>query len=395
MQRSTYPVLRLKPGCDVHLRNRHRSIFRSAIASDAGCEDGAMVEVQNAQGKFLCYALFNRKAYITARAIAFEEGDPLASIRHAIEKAIHLRTILFQNEDTNAYRLINAEGDDIPGLVVDKYGDILVLRLTILGMDRLRSFLADTLLELCHPTGIYEKSTGHSRSKEGLKLEEGWVRGNGSTRFTVRERGLQFSVELAGSQKTGLFLDQREMRSLVRQFAKGKIVLDCCSYVGGFSLSALSGGALAADAVDYDAAALQDAKSNMELNALPLASFSTYKEDVFNFLRRKPLPQPYDFIILDPPSFAKRSADVEHARGAYTDLNRLALEALPKGSLLLTCSCSYHIDESLFRTIIFHASRQAGRSVQILSRHREAADHPVNICHPETEYLKSLLLWVE
>jgi 23S rRNA (cytosine1962-C5)-methyltransferase len=351
-----------------------------------------MVEVRNAQGKFLCYALFNRKAYITARAIAFDHGDPLASIRKAMERAVALRTFLFGNEDTNAYRLINAEGDDIPGLVVDKYGDILVLRLTILGMDKLRSFLAETLMELCHPRGIYEKSTGHSRSKEGLRLEEGWLAGEGSTRFTVRERGLQFSVELAGSQKTGLFLDQREMRSLVRSFAKGRTVLDCCSYVGGFSLAALSGGALAADAVDYDEKALRDAKNNMELNSLRAASFSTYQEDVFNFLRRKPLPQPYDFIILDPPSFAKRSADVEHAKGAYTDLNRLAFEALPKGSLLLTCSCSYHIDESLFRTIIFHASRQANRSVRILSRHREASDHPMNICHPETEYLKSLLL---
>jgi 23S rRNA (cytosine1962-C5)-methyltransferase len=168
-----------------------------------------------------------------------------------------------------------------------------------------------------------------------------------------------------------------------------------CSYVGGFSLNALAGGALAADAVDYDTTAIAQAKKHMEMNGVDLSRFGSYSEDAFDFLRRKPLPRPYDFIILDPPAFAKRSTDLEPAKKAYTDLNRLAMEALPAGSLLLTCSCSYQMDPQLFQTVVFHAARQAKRFVRILHRHRQAIDHPVNLYHPEVDYLKSLLLWVE
>lgn len=211
----------------------------------------------------------------------------------------------------------------------------------------------------------------------------------------AKERGLQYLIDLVGSQKTGLFLDQREMRAMVKQFAKGRTVLDCCSYVGGFALNALAGGALAADAVDYDKDAIAHATKHMEMNGIDLSTFGSYAEDVFVFLRRRPLPRPYDFIILDPPAFAKRSSDIEQAKKAYTDMNRSAMSALPAGSLLLTCSCSYHVDAQLFQTIVFHAARQAKRNIRILQRHHQAYDHPVNLYHPEADYLKSLLLWVE
>jgi 23S rRNA (cytosine1962-C5)-methyltransferase len=185
------------------------------------------------------------------------------------------------------------------------------------------------------------------------------------------------------------------MRGLVRAHANGRTVLDCCSYVGGFSLAALKGGAHHADAVDYDGNALEVAHATMKLNGVDRGAFETFQSDVFDFLRKRPLPHPYDFIILDPPAFAKRSSDVEPAKRAYTDLNRLAMQALPPQSLLLTCSCSYQMDASLFQTVVFHAARQSNRSVKILERHRQALDHPVNIYHPETDYLKSLLLWIE
>jgi 23S rRNA (cytosine1962-C5)-methyltransferase len=223
---------------------------------------------------------------------------------------------------------------------------------------------------------------------------EGWVRKEGKTDIDIKERGLAYRISLTGSQKTGLFMDQREMRSLVKQFAKGRTVLDCCSYVGGFSLNALAGGAVAADAVDYDEAAIERAKENMSLNGVA-DKFEGYAQDVFDFLRRKPLPRDYNFIVLDPPAFAKRSDDLDPAKKAYTDMNRMAMERLPAGGLLLTCSCSYQINTEMFQSIVFNAARQAGRNVRIIQRHRMALDHPVNLFHPEVDYLKSLLLWVE
>ncbi len=393
---ASYPILHLKPERDAHLKNRHHSVFSHAIVEDLRKQEtGAIVEVRNSKDEFLCYATLNTRAYIALRAISFEPGDPLQTLRRNIKRSIELREQFFQTEDTTAFRLINAEGDEIPGLVVDRYNDTLVVQLTTLGMERLRPWIIDTLWELVQPAAIYEKSTGATRKKEGLEPREGWVKGNGDTTLTVRERGLQYVIDLEGGQKTGLFLDQREMRSLVRSLAAGRTVLDVCSYVGGFSLSALMGGAVSADAVDYDHAALGRAKEHMRMNGVAEEQFSMHAMDAFDFLRQRPLPHPYDFIILDPPAFAKRSSDLDQAKGAYTDLNRLAFQALTPGGLLLTCSCSFQMDQQLFQTAVFHAARQANRSVRILQRHRHAFDHPVNLYHPEVDYLKSLLLWVE
>lgn len=392
---TTYPVLRLKPGRDPHLKNRHHAVFQTSVSAFPDCPDGTIVEVQGSDGGFLCYATLNRKAYICARAIAFKKGDPLVELKETMKRAIDLRQLFFKKEDTNAYRFINAEGDGVPGLIVDKYDSVIVIQLTTKGMDNLKDWIIKTLVDLLKPAAIFEKSAGPGRKKEGMEPREGWVMGKGPDTITVKERGLKYLITLMGSQKTGLFLDQREMRSLVKKLADGRTVLDCCSYVGGFSLNALMGGAKSADAVDYDKAAIEKATEHMKINGTKPGSFAGYSEDVFAFLRRKPLPRKYDFIILDPPAFAKRSTDIERAKYAYTDMNRMAMEALVPGSLLLTCSCSYQIDHQLFQTVIFHAAQQARRSVRILERHRQAYDHPVNIFHPEVDYLKSLLLWIE
>lgn len=392
---TTYPVLTLKPARESHLKNKHHAIFQTSVSKYPDCEDGSIVEVQSSSGQFLCYAMMNRKAYISGRAIAFTKGDPLVEFEARIKDSIQLRSQFFVGEDTNAFRLVNAEGDGVPGLIVDQYADTLAVQLTTLGMDKLRPWITDVLERLVKPAAMYEKSAGPGRKKEGLEAREGWLTKKGRDTVEVKERGLKFLISFAGSQKTGLFLDQREMRSMVRHLAKGRTVLDCCSYVGGFSLSALKGGALAADAVDYDKAAIARATEHMALNGVEKSKFSGYAEDVFVHLRKKDLPRAYDFIILDPPAFAKRSTDLARARHAYTDLNRLGMEALKKGGLLLTCSCSYQVDQQLFQTIVFHAAQQARKQVRILERHRQAFDHPVNIYHPEADYLKSLLLWVE
>ncbi len=393
---ANYPLLRIRPGADIHLRNRHHAIYRSAIAAPPQAQDGAIVRVEANDGTFLCFATYNSQAYICGRAIAFRDGEPMSQLKDAIEKAVELRGLFFGRDDTNAYRLINAEGDGLPGLIVDRYDRTLVLQCTTLGMDHLREWVADTLMDVCDADRLYEKSSGAARKKEGLEPREGWLHGEGSTSVPVEENGLKFQIELAGSQKTGLFLDQREMRGLVRSLANGRTVLDVCSYVGGFSTAALAGGALTADAVDYDTAALSLARGNVERNGIDPGKLSTYDEDAFAFLRRTPAPRGYDFIVLDPPAFAKRSSDLDQAKKAYTDLNRMAMQILPaSGGLLLTCSCSYQVDVALFQTIVFHAARQAKRFVRILHRHRQAFDHPVSIYHPEVDYLKSLLLWVE
>ena len=392
---SKYPVLLLGPDREIHLKNRHHAIFKNAVAVFPKVENGSIVEVQSSGGEFLCYATLNTDAYICGRAISFIKGrDPLDVVRENIQNAIAMREFFFKKEDTTAYRLVNAEGDGIPGLIVDKYGDMLVIQLVTLGMDKLRETICDMLEEMLHPSAIFEKSPVPARKKEGLDGKKGWLRGKGEALVPVTERGLKFLFDLEDSQKTGLFIDQREMRSLVREISAGKTVLDCCCYVGGFSMSALAGGALSADGVDYDAAALERAKKHAEMNGVASGKFTTHMEDVFNFLRRVPAKK-YDFIVLDPPAFAKRSSDIDQAKKAYTDLNRMAIQMLPKGGMLLTCSCSYQIDHEIFQTIVFHAARQANRNVKILHRHRQAFDHPISLFHPEVDYLKSMLLWVE
>ncbi|HVW66305.1 MAG TPA: class I SAM-dependent rRNA methyltransferase [Candidatus Peribacteraceae bacterium] len=390
-----YPVLRLKKDREGPLKNRHHAIYKNAFESVEGVPTGSIVEVRSSEDEFLCFATINTRAYICGRAIAFEEGDPLQSLKRTMKRSIDLRRQFFSAADTTAYRLINAEGDFVPGLIADRYGEIVVVQITTLGMDRLRDWITNVIGDLAQTERIFEKSTGASRKSEGLEPREQWLRGSGETTLEVTERGLKFQISLTGSQKTGLFLDQREMRSLVKQLAPGRTVLDCCSYVGGFALSALSGGAIAADAVDYDPVATDHAKEHVTLNGFDLSQFNTYTEDVFDFLRRSPLPREYDFIVLDPPAFAKRHDDLEMAKHTYTDLNRSAMQAIMPGGLLLTCSCSYQITPEIFQTIVFHAARQAGRNVRILQRHHLAYDHPVNIYYPETDYLKSLLLWVE
>jgi 23S rRNA (cytosine1962-C5)-methyltransferase len=391
----TYPILTLKPGSEVHVQNRHHAVFRTSVATIPECPQGSVVEVRSSDGQFLCFATINVRSYLTARPFAFEQGDPLLTLRRLVKRAIELRERLPSLRDTDAVRLINAEGDGIPGLIVDRYTDILVVQFTSVGMDRLRDRIADLLLEFMKPRAIYEKSVGPSRVKEGLADREGWVRAKADPVLTVTERGIRYRIDLQSSQKTGLFLDQREMRSLVGQFSPGMTVLDVCSYVGGFALAALKGGALRADRVDYDSEAIEKGKESLLLNGFDSAQSEGICLDAFGALRKRPVAHPYDFIILDPPAFAKRSEDLDRAKHNYTDLNRMAMEILPVGGLLLTCSCSYQITPEIFQTIVFHAARQAKRSVRILQRHHHAFDHPVNIYHPEVDYLKSLLLWIE
>jgi len=326
--------------------------------------------------------------------VAFDEISPLQALEERLEAALQFRLGWFDPQQTNAYRLVNGEGDGVPGLIVDCYHDVIVLQSSTLGMDRLKPWIVDWLNRRLQPALIYEKSLLPSRREEGLKELQGRLSGHEREEVSFRENGLLFTASLPKSQKTGFFLDQREMRQWVRSLASGKRVLNAFSYTGGFSVYALAGGALQVDSLDISQEAIERARSHVALNGYSERGSGFYVDDVFLFLRREE-SLPYDFVILDPPAFAKKKQDVVAGCRGYKDINRLAMAKMPPSSLLLTSSCSYHVDESLFQKVLFQAALEAHRRVRIIGRHRLAPDHPLNLYHPEGSYLKSFLLLVE
>ncbi|HEV8052378.1 MAG TPA: class I SAM-dependent rRNA methyltransferase [Parachlamydiaceae bacterium] len=384
----------LKPGKEKPVRNRHHWIFSGAIAKLPEFGNGDCLQVCSSTGEKLGWGYFNTKTMISGRMLSFDETLPEVAIYKQLEAAIKMRSSLFDHETTNAYRLINGEGDLLPGLIVDRYNDVLVIQISTLGMQKFRSLIVEWLVKKLAPRSIYEKSLLPSRKEEGLHDEQGALFGEvPSNGVEIIENGMRFFVSILHGQKTGFFLDHREMRKQIRSLAAGKRVLNCFAYTGGFSVYAAQGGATAVDSVDLSAGAMQMAERNMELNGFASPIHNFYTADVFDFLRERPLD--YDIVILDPPAFAKRQKDVVAACRGYKDINRIAMEKMPAGSVLLTSSCSYHVNEELFQTVVFQAAVEAKRTVRIIGRHRMAADHPVNICHPESDYLKSLLLYIE
>lgn len=382
----------LRKGKDKAIRNRHHWIFSGAVLSLPNFMDGEILPVYTEEGIQLGSGYFNRKAKIIGRMLCFDDQDPLIAIRNSLDKAIQLREILFFKKETNAFRLINGEGDCLPGLIVDRYADGLVMQLGTLGMEKLRPWLVDYLINKLSPKVIYEKSLLPSRKEEGLEDFQNTLYGEKIHDITIRENGLQFIVSPETGQKTGFFLDHREMRQWVRTIAADRKVLNCFSYTGGFSIYAAAGGALQVDSIDISEKAIELGKRNALLNNVE-EKCSFRVADVFNFLREHSLP--YDLVILDPPAFAKRQKDVTAACRGYKDINRIAIQKMPRNSLLLTSSCSYHVDEDLFQKVVFQASLEAKRTVRIIGRHLLAPDHPINICHPESDYLKSLIIFIE
>lgn len=383
----------LKAGKEKAISHYHHWIFSGAIESYPPFNDGDLLPVYTSQGLLLGSGYFNRHSTIAGRMVCFDATPPLEAIQQRLDKALTLRAQFFNPSETNAYRLINAEGDGIPGLIVDQYANVLVIQLATKGMERLRPWLIDYLTERLQPQAIYEKSILPSRREEGLKDVQGLVSGQLPPILSIKENGLIFHISLEKSQKTGFFLDHQEMRQWVRNLSKGKRVLNAFSYTGGFSIYALAGGALSVDSVDISGEAIQQAKEHVQLNGFNPDNQGFFCEDVFQFLRDKPLD--YELVILDPPAFAKKKKDVIVACRGYKDINRLAMKKMPAGSLLLSSSCSYYVDETLFQQVLFQAASEAKRRVRIIGRHRLALDHPINLFHPEGDYLKSLLLWIE
>jgi len=380
----------IKKGREKSLINRHPWVFSGAIARKPKADHGAIVEVRTSTDELMGHAFYNSHTMIALRMINFHDENPMESITKNLREAIALRKIWFEGKKTNAYRIINAEGDLLPGLTVDRYADYLVLQITTAGMQKIKTHIVDLLLKDEEVKGVYEKTNGPSLSIEGVLPAAQHLYGEVPERAQVVENGLAFTVDIKNGQKTGFFLDQRESRELIRRYARDKRVLNVFSYTGAFSVYALAGGAESVDSVDVSAKALELASENVKMNGYQ--EHQTIQKDAFQFLREDQLD--YDIIILDPPAFAKKQKDVVHACRGYKDINRLVMEKVPSGSLLLTCSCSHHINDQLFRQVLFQAASEAKRNVRILEKQRQGVDHPINLFHPEGDYLKSYLLLI-
>lgn len=384
----------LKKGREKAILQKHHWIFSGAVQTLPDFVPGDILAVRSAGGDLLGHAYFNPASGILGRMISFGEGDPIAAIRQRIRYAAELRRRWLQLSErpvTNACRLINAEGDGLPGLIVDRYADILVVQIGTLGMEKLKPIVLEMLIGEFQPAVVIERSDLPARREEGLEPFEDHLFGNRIEETDIEEYDVRFHVDFRSGQKTGFFLDQREMRAFAGSWARGKSTLDCFCNTGGFGVHLLAGGASSVHFVDSSGPALGLAERNAEQNGgKDRARFT--KADVFEFLRRD--TDTYDLIILDPPAFAKKKADIVPACRGYKDINRLALMKTKPGGYLLTASCSHFVDRKLFEQVIFQAAVEAGRDVRILSSHRLAPDHPVSVFHPEGNYLKSFFLAV-
>jgi 23S rRNA (cytosine1962-C5)-methyltransferase len=390
-------TLILKKGRDKSLRRRHPWLFSGAIEKVSGKPGaGDTVDIKDTSGKTHGRAAYSPKSQIRARVWTFDPNEEVdaAFFRRRIERALALREALPARRHTNALRLVHGESDGLPGLIVDRYADVLVAQFLAAGVERWRDPILDTLSELTAAEAIFERSDAEVRKLEALPARVGFARGNrNASRCPIVEHGLNFRVDVEQGQKTGFFLDQRENRQRVRELAAGREVLDGFSYTGGFSIAALAGGARRVTAIESSAAALEVARDNLSANPLDSGRIEFVHGDVFKELRTlRDRGATFQMVILDPPKFAPSAAQVKNAARAYKDINLLALKLLAPGGLLATFSCSGGVSAELFQSIVAGAALDAGADAKIIERFGAAADHPVALEFPEGEYLKGLLL---
>ncbi len=385
----------LRRGRDRALQRRHPWIFSGAIARVEGQpQPGETVRVHGADGRPLALAAWSPQSQIRARVWTF---DPQAEVnadflRVRVRAAIQRRRGLPFFAHTDSLRLVHGESDGLPGLVVDRYGETLVLQALSAGAERWKETLADLLLEESGATAVYERSDADVRQLEGLPPVNAPLRGQPPESALIREGGLRYRVRFAEGHKTGFYLDQRANRALLRQLARGREVLDCFSYSGGFSLNALVGGASRVTALDASAEALSLLRENLALNDLDADRLETLPGDAFRELRRfRDAGRQFDLIVLDPPKFAPTAAHAQRAARGYKDINLLAFKLLRPGGLLFTFSCSGGISPDFFQKIVAGAALDAGREARILARLSQDADHPVALHFPEGAYLKGLV----
>jgi 23S rRNA (cytosine1962-C5)-methyltransferase len=383
---SSRRVLTLKPGKDRVAANRHPWIFGGAIARESGPADAAIGDLLDARGARIASGFHSPHSQIRLRALTFGDEELTADvIRARIHAAIDRRAPI-RNEQTNAVRLVHAEGDELSGLVVDLYDDVGVVEIANAGIERIRPLIVETLRERLAPRVVYFKNDIPARKLEQLPTEPETL-GDGDAAATVIENGLRFRVDPPSGQKTGFFLDQRDNRALARALARGRRALNLFAYSGAFGVYAAAGGAASVENVDISAAAIDFARTNHELNG---TSAEFVVADAFQYVRQS--GKRFDFIVCDPPAFAKSRGEVDRAARGYKDVNLFAMKRLEPRGLMMTFSCSGHMSLDLFQKVIFAAALDAGRRISIVKRLTAGADHPVSLYCPEGEYLKGFLL---
>jgi 23S rRNA (cytosine1962-C5)-methyltransferase len=381
----------LKRGRANPLWHGHPWVYSGAIAREEGSyEPGDAVEVRDAEGRYIGRGFGNPRSQIRVRMIT-RKDEPVdeALIARRLDEARRMRVkIGLPSADTDAFRLVNSEGDALPGLVVDLYRDVAAVQFTALGMKRLAEVVFDTLAKMEGVRAVVEVAAGGFAQVEGFASASRPVRGPAVDKVACRENGIDLEVEPLHGQKTGMFLDQRQNRKRIMELARGARVCDVYAYAGGFALAALKGGAQSAVCVDSSARALERIRVHAERNGL--GPLEAHEADAFRFLEQV-TPRSFDLVVIDPPKFARAKKDLDAALKGYERLNALAMNACAADGLLATCSCSQNVDEDTFERVIAGAAQAAGRRVQVLEVASQGADHPVPPAFPEGRYLKFVL----
>ena len=392
----------LKRGREESLRRFHPWVFSGAIAEVQGNPlEGDVVSVHASDGDFLAYGHYQIGS-IAVRVLSFDESALRADFwEDMLARALEVRVAcgLHGSADTNCYRLVHGEGDNLPGLIIDYYDGVCVLQAHSVGMFRAKKQICDALRAVYSTElkAVYDKSSGTAPFKAGLELIDGYLYRREdfhANELAVLENGQKFLVNWTEGQKTGFFLDQRDNRALVGSVARGRNVLNLFCYTGGFSIYALANGAEHVDSVDSSKKAMMMVDRNVELNGFEPSRHTSLCCDAIDYLREVPVGK-YDLMIVDPPAFAKHRGSLKNALRAYQRLNAAAISKVAPGGFVFTYSCSQVVDKEAFALAVFSAAAQAGRRVRILDRLNQPCDHSVNIYHPEGEYLKGLLLYVE
>ena len=395
MSNSSANSVTLKAGREKSVRAMHPWIFSGAIQGVEGNpRPGENVEVYAKTGEWLCRGAYNPQSNIRIRVWSWDPDEPLnlEFFRTRIQKALALRASAGL-AGCEMLRLVNAESDGLPGLIVDRYGEVLVVQVLSAGIEAQREAVVSALAELPGVNCIFERSDQDVRKLEGLPMRTGLLYGNLPEKPLVcRENGLLFKIDFAGGHKTGFYLDQRQNRLIFKNFVAGKDVLNCFSYTGGFSAAALAGGAAQVTSIDSSADVLALGEENIQLNELDAGRHASLEEDVFKQLRAfRDQGRSFDVIVLDPPKFAPTAAQAQRAARGYKDINLLAFKLLRPGGILFTFSCSGGVSADLFQKIVASAALDAGVQAAILQHMSQDADHPVRLSFPEGSYLKGLI----
>ncbi|WPX09921.1 class I SAM-dependent rRNA methyltransferase [Anaerocellum danielii] len=383
----------LAKGKGLRVENGHPWVFKYEVQKiDGEFEDGDIVDVLNFKGKFVGKGFINSKSQILVRLLTRKNEEiNIDFFRKRVQDAWNYRKSIGYTQNC---RLIFAEADFLPGLIVDKFGDVLVMQTLSKGVDKFKDKLVEILVEVVNPKAIYERNDARVREIEGLDLRKGFLYGSSSIEVEIEENGIKMIVDIENGQKTGYFLDQKENRVAIRNFVKDKVVLDCFCHTGGFTINAAKFGASKVIGVDISDTAIEQAVKNAKLNRVE-SKCEFVVANVFDYLNElDDKKEKYDMIILDPPAFAKSIQSLENAKRGYKEINLRAMKILKKGGILVTCSCSHYMKPDLFFEVIKDAAKDAKKTLRLIEYRTQAKDHPYLINYEESLYLKCFIFQV-